>query len=337
MMLAVGSLFYNFKEVQGTNIFGFFPTGGNQLTTTKPTATPKAQSKVETIARLTSTPTPTTASTSTLTLTPAPATKLASTLPPTPVLKVQPSVVSAPTPQVIPQTQIFNFTKVNNARIIFLHHSTGWAVYNSGVKQLITEHNEKQGTMHNLKEMEYPSTSGGYPWDNYPYDYYNLWVKHKNNDQDRKELNLDQLAAEYDVIIFKHCFPVSSIQEDTGKPNVDSKVKSLENYKLQYNALKKRMLEFPTKRFLVWTGAALSEEDTNKEQAQRSKEWANWVKTEWNTPDDNIFVFDFEKLETEGGLYLKYPNGKYDSHPDGNFSKIAAAAFVKRIVEVIEK
>ena len=201
---------------------------------------------------------------------------------------------------------------------------------------MIDTYNAVRGTTHNIAERNYPSTEGGYPWSNYPYDYYNLWVKHKTTEQDRKELNLDQLAAKYDVIIFKHCFPVSEIQKDAGKPDVNSEVKSLENYKLQYNALKDRMLEFPTKRFLVWTGAALAEDSTTLEQAKRSKEWANWVKTKWDTPYDNIFVFDFEQLETEGELYLKYPAGKSDSHPAGDFSKVAAGEFVKRIFEVLE-
>ena len=32
-----------------------------------------------------------------------------------------------------------------------------------------------------------------YPWANYPYDYWNLWVKHTGSSRDRGELNLDDL------------------------------------------------------------------------------------------------------------------------------------------------
>jgi hypothetical protein len=224
----------------------------------------------------------------------------------------------------------------NNVRIIFLHHSTGGKIWSGGVPQLIKEYNLNNKTNYQISEQNYPSTKGGYPWSNYPYDYYNLWVKHTGDSHDKKELNLDQIAANYDVIIFKHCFPVSEIKADTGKPNINSNRKSLENYKLQYNALRDRMLQFPDKKFIVWTGAALSEDSTTPEQAKRSKEWADWVRSEWDKTDDNIFIFDFEQLETEGGLYFKYPSKPKDSHPDTNFSKTAASEFVKRVIEVIQ-
>lgn len=229
------------------------------------------------------------------------------------------------------------FPKTDKIRIIFLHHSTGELVWKAGVPQLMDQYNVEHGKAYSVSEMNYPNAKNGYPWDNYPYDYCNFWIKQRGNQQDKKELNLDQLAADYDVISFKHCFPVGEIQKDTGKPDINSKEKSLENYKLQYNALKKRMQEFPNKRFLVWTGAVLGEKNTTKEQAQRAKEWANWVRTEWNTPGDNIFVFDFEKLETEGGLYLKYSVAETNSHPSSTFAKTAAEAFAKRLIEVIEK
>lgn len=224
----------------------------------------------------------------------------------------------------------------NNVRIIFLHHSTGGKIWSGGVPQLIKEYNQNNKTNYLISEQNYPSTKGGYPWSNYPYDYYNLWVKHTGDSQDKKELNLDQIAANYDVIIFKHCFPVSQIKADTGKPDINSDRKSLENYKLQYNALRDRMLQFPDKKFIVWTGAALSEDSTTFKQAKLSKEWADWIRNEWDKTDDNIFIFDFEQLETEGGLYLKYPNKNKDSHPDTNFSKAAASEFVKKIIEVIQ-
>lgn len=223
----------------------------------------------------------------------------------------------------------------NNARIIFLHHSTGGKIWNGGVPELIKEYNQNNGTNYQINEQNYPATKGGYPWSNYPYDYYNLWIKHTDASQDKEELNLDQIAANYDVIILKHCFPVGQIKADKGKPDINSNRKSLENYKLQYNALRDRMLQFPDKKFIVWTGAALSEDSTTFEQAKRSKEWADWVRNEWDKPDDNIFIFDFEQLETEGGLYLKYPSAPKDSHPDTNFSKAAAYEFVKKIIEVV--
>lgn len=229
-----------------------------------------------------------------------------------------------------------NFPASGDIRIIFLHHSTGGYIWDGGVPQLMEEYNSGHGTKYRITEMTYPSAKNGYPWQNYPYDYYNLWVKHTGNEQDKKELNLDQIAADYDVIIFKHCFPVSEIQADTGRPDINSQVKSLENYKLQYNALKDRMHQFPDKRFIVWTGASLAEDCTTPEMAQRAKEWANWVRSEWDVPGDNIFIWDFEQLETDGGLYMKYQADKQNSYPNNILSRMAAHDFVKRIVDVIE-
>ncbi len=62
------------------------------------------------------------------------------------------------------------------------------------------------------------------------------------------------------------------------------------------------------------------------------------MRTEWDQPGDNIFLFDFHQLETEGGLYLKdeYAAGSEDSHPGPDFSKRAASLFCSRIVAVME-
>lgn len=95
-------------------------------------------------------------------------------------------------------------------RIAYLHHSTGGNIWAGGVPQFFTSYNTAHGTNYQITSITYPATGGGYPWANYPYDYWNLWVNHTGTSQDRGELNLDQLAADYDVIMFKHCFPVQS-------------------------------------------------------------------------------------------------------------------------------
>ncbi len=92
-----------------------------------------------------------------------------------------------------------------------------------------------------------------------------------------KEPTLEILTQTYDVIVWKHCFPVSNVAADTGSPpDITSSIKSQENYKLQYNALKAKMHEFPNKRFIVWTGAALVESATNAAEAERARDFANW-------------------------------------------------------------
>jgi hypothetical protein len=39
-------------------------------------------------------------------------------------------------------------------------------------------------------------------------------------------------------VVFKHCFPVSGIDIDTGSPDITSEARTIENYELQYAAIK---------------------------------------------------------------------------------------------------
>jgi len=224
------------------------------------------------------------------------------------------------------------------ARIGYLHHSTGGVVWGGGVQGFLQGWNAAHGTAYQVAEVTYPDTSGGYPWANYPFDYWNLWVSHTGTRRDRGEQNLDDLTAAYDVIVWKHCFPVSAVGPDTGSPSVSSSAQTLENYQLQYQALKARLRQFPAKRFLVWTGAALAEASTSPADAQRARDFFAWVKGVWDEPGDNIFVWDFFELETQGGLYLQpaYAAGVSDSHPNATLAALAAPLVAKRIVDVIE-
>ncbi|HWQ10335.1 MAG TPA: hypothetical protein VN436_14540 [Holophaga sp.] len=227
------------------------------------------------------------------------------------------------------------------AKIAYLHHSTGGCVWDGGVPGFFTSYNQANGTDYGITSITYPDTSNGYPWANYPYDYWNLWVRHTGSSQDQQELNLDQLAAQYDVIVFKHCFPVSAIGPDSDcvPASVSSEVKTVANYKLQYEALKARMKAFPGTKFIVWTGAALKQGETTEAQALRAKAFFDWVKASWDVPGDNIFVWDFWTLETAGTTGTLYLNDAYaqgDSHPADAFCRTVAPFVSRRIVDVIE-
>lgn len=221
-------------------------------------------------------------------------------------------------------------------RIAYLHHSTGGVVWGGGVPEAIQAWNAAHATDYRITERTYPATSGGYPWANDPYDYWNLWVAHQGTSRDRGELNLDDLAATAEVIVLKHCFPVSDVQADGAAPEVGSEVRTLANYQLQYQALKARLHQFPSTRFLVWTGAALRQAETSEAAATRARDFATWVKTVWDEPGDNVWVWDFRELETGGGLYLLPANSAGDSHPGEAFASRAAPLVARRIVDVVE-
>ena len=237
-----------------------------------------------------------------------------------------------------------------NTNVIFLHHSTGQNVWNgdkglgyssilkkSLVPKLVKQYNADHKTNISISERAFPSGSP-YPWENYPYDYYNIWVKNGDKEFYEEEPTLKTLTKEYNVIVFKHCFPGSNIVGDDLIEDQLS-IKTLGNYKYLYNQLKDKLHEYPDTKFIVWTNAALVASATNEEEATRTKEWVRWVKEEWDTPNDNIYVFDFYSLETEGGLYIKpqYATGTDDSHPNQEFSVKAANKFVEFLTDVINK
>lgn len=221
--------------------------------------------------------------------------------------------------------------------IIFLHHSTGKIIWDAGVKKWFKNYNKKIGTNYQIAEREFPAESP-YGWNNYPYDYWNIWVNHSGPAGYKNEPTLEMLTGENGLIVFKHCFPVSGVQGDTGSPDASSDEKNTENYILQYEALKQKMRQFPDNKFLVWTGAALTAQATSAEEAGRAREFFEWVNNEWDEPGDNIFVWDFFGLETGGGLYLKeeYAESPTNSHPKNKFAKTAAPRLCQRIVDVIE-
>jgi hypothetical protein len=153
-----------------------------------------------------------------------------------------------------------------------------------------------------------------------------------------EEPTLEILTKTNQVIIFKHCFPVSNIQPDTDTADINSNIQTLANYKLQYEALRNKLHEFPQTKFILFTGAALIEKLITEEEAGRSKEFFTWVTEEWDVPDDNIFIWDLYSLETEGGLYFKkdYAVSENDAHPNVNFAGKAADLFFRRLVDIIE-
>jgi len=235
-------------------------------------------------------------------------------------------------------------------KIVFLHHSTGQTIWRGNVnrylykitqkgtlQKLFDRYNKKHTNGLAITQQFFPKSSP-YGWHNYPYDYYNIWVKNAGEMPYMEEPTLEMLTKEYDVIIFKHCFPGSNIQVDTDSSKVDSDYKSIANYKLQYEALKAKMHEFPKAKFILWTGAAQVKSQITEEEAKRAKEFFTWVKNEWDSPGDNIFIWDFYSLQTKGDLYFadEFAVGLNDSHPNKQFAESAAQLLFNRIVDVIE-
>jgi hypothetical protein len=231
---------------------------------------------------------------------------------------------------------------------IFLHHSTGGNVYAEGnVASYISNYNSLHGTSLSLTERAYPNTP--WPWANYPYDYWKLWIGGSCNSTDPNIECLATIAADYKLVIFKHCFPGAGIEADLGTPDVSSDRKSLENYKLQYRALRALMDSYPTTKFMVWTLTPLHRLATSADEASRASQFVNWVKNSWLTEDGNehpnIIVFDFFSLIAElspdpdsGQQYcLKYKyEGSHtgsDSHPNTAANQYVGPIFAQAVID----
>lgn len=221
--------------------------------------------------------------------------------------------------------------------VLFLHHSTGNKVWNGGVLHWLKDGNVRNGTAYDIVPQVFPKRSP-YGWSNDPYDYWNIWVAHQSDKPYMQEPTLEMICARYDVVILKHCFPVSRVLEDTGLPDVASRERRNENYRAQYRVLKAKLRQFSDTRFIVWTGAALVRRATSEAEARRAMEFFEWVRNEWDEPGDNTFLWDFHALETEGQLYMKdeYAVGPTDSHPNPAFCRKVAPLLVQRLRDVIE-
>jgi hypothetical protein len=252
--------------------------------------------------------------------------------------------------------------KISDMNIIYLHHSTGGVIWQGKKASIVTraarklstklanivgqkpmlpllfeKYNKENNKDYFIKEMVFPKESP-YGWHNYPYDYYNIWVKNAGNEPFMEEPTLEMLTKQYQVVIFKHCFPVSNIQADQDTSDINSDYKSLANYKLQYAALREKLHEFPNTKFILFTGAALVKSAVSEDAAERAKEFFTWVTDEWDLPEDNIHIWDLYSLQTEGGSYFKdeYATSPDNSHPNGEFAVKVAQLLFARIIDVIE-
>jgi hypothetical protein len=247
--------------------------------------------------------------------------------------------------------------KEEEMNILFLHHSVGRVIWigntNTRLKtltrrfsdrlakgelpMLFDRYNREHKTGYRIEDQIFPKASP-YGWDNFPYDYYNIWVTHQGEEPYMEEPTLEMLTKEYQVIIFKHCFPVSNMEAGEGPGDIDSERKTLPNYKLQYTALRDKLHEFPDTKFILFTGAAQTASIITEDEARRAREFFQWVTGQWDLPGDNIYLWDFYSLETEGGYYLneEYASAPDDPHPNAEFASKAVKLLFNRTIDVIE-
>lgn len=244
--------------------------------------------------------------------------------------------------------------KAQNESIIFLHHSTGRLAYNGGnVADSFKTYNQANGTNYSIAERNFPDKP--YPWANYPYDYWKIWLdgycEEKKNDPGYASVEcLEGLTAKYNTIVLKHCYPGADILEDIGKPEITSSRKSLENYKVQYRALREKFAQFPNNHFVIWTLAPRHHlVGGAPANAWRAKQFVEWVKNEWLTEEgktySNIHIFDYFTLSAEMDEQAVAPRYPYclkyeyelkhdddDSHPNAVAARELGTAFYQYLI-----
>jgi hypothetical protein len=232
-------------------------------------------------------------------------------------------------------------------KAILLHHSVGGNVYTEGqVTAWITNYNIAHGTNFQIDEHSYPDSP--WPWNNYPYDYWKLWVDGSCNNSDADIACLDQIAANYELVIFKHCFPGADLRDT--ELTTDLSIKTNENYKYLYRQLLKKFDSMPNKKFLIWTLAPENSRSTDKEQGTNAYNFVQWVKYIWRTEDGklhpNVFVFDFFGLVAEMssnpasgiqyGLKTVYQRSTTDGHPNTTANLMVGPLFAQAVVDILK-
>ena len=158
-----------------------------------------------------------------------------------------------------------------------------------------------------------------------------------------KDAPLAELAAGYDMVIMKHCFPASDILEDVGMPDPSSERKSLENYRTIYRFLRAEFDKHPNTIFMVWTLPPLHRLATDSEKAARATEFSEWLKADFLAEDGshpNIYVWDFRTIVMDANTnFLKREyevnHEKADSHPNRRANNDAGPEFARFIVDSI--
>ncbi len=138
---------------------------------------------------------------------------------------------------------------------------------------------------------------------------------------------------EYDVVIFKNCFPTSNIKDDG----------QLSQNKAYYKQIRDSLKNYPTKKFVLFTSPPLRREVTSFEIASRARVLADWLKSpEFLEDSSNLYVFDLFGLliEQEGDnkntLRRDFTSFIWlDSHPNKKANKLVAEILSDYLVKLI--
>lgn len=222
--------------------------------------------------------------------------------------------------------------------IIFVHHSVGTNLLNdTDLRQQFADagyqfwdHGYNWEGLHDPagKPTGYSYNIPGDGSD--PHDYQRIFA------QTVYSLPINALSdlMQYEVIMFKSCFPASSIQSD----------RQLQEYKIWYLSMRDFMDQHPEKIFIALTPPPLVRKETTASEGQRARQLSDWLKSnEFTAGHPNVFVFDLfgsladdnPESPTANTLRVEYSNGE-DSHPTKAANEMVAPQLFDFVTRAIE-
>ncbi len=219
-------------------------------------------------------------------------------------------------------------------RIMFLHHSTGAnLIEQGGVRQRLTalgyefyDHGYNEDGLV-LADGTRTGRNFNVPDDNTnPDGYAAIFAQPLHDPPD----NTFSYLMQYDVIVFKSCFPVSLIESD----------EQLAEYKTYYLSIRDRMDQYPNKIFIVVTEPPEIPSETDAAMAARARAFTNWLASdEYLSGHLNVFTFNFfDRLADPATNMLRpeYQTAENDAHPNELANQTIAPLFVDFVDRAIK-
>ncbi len=198
-------------------------------------------------------------------------------------------------------------------QVLFMHHSTGGnLIREGGVREALTalgyafsDHGYNDEGLTG-PDGEPTGDSFGIPDDNTNPD---GWAAVFRQSATAADESAFRRMLDYDVIVFKSCFPVSNIADE----------ETLAGYARDYLVIRDVMDAHPEKLFIAFTPPPLVPNETEPENAARARRWALYLSAEsYVGGRANLAVFDFFSLLAgpDGMLRPEYRGDEWDSHPN---------------------
>ena len=209
--------------------------------------------------------------------------------------------------------------------IIFLHHSCGQNLIEEGqVREGLSALGYKfydhgyNGDGLRLSDGTWTGESFNVPDDNTDPDGFAAIFSQPLLDPPE---NTFSLLMQYDVIVFKSCFPVSNIMDDA----------QLAAYQSYYLTIRDTTDQYPEKLFVIVTQPPQVPNNTTDEEALRARTFTDWLASdEYLDGHSNLSTFDFFDLLAgdDHTLRREYRVDVWDAHPNTTANQEIGPIFV---------